>query len=131
MTSNAKKPLLNPQKAEAALLPQEAPPEAVEAPSTPRSLDEVAISSELAHLFFEARSLLSLIKNDMEVPANQKAQVMNSVLSILERITKTQTDLYNAERIRVIEQTLLRVMREQPQEIKEAFMSTYEAALAS
>jgi hypothetical protein len=94
-------------------------------------LGAIAVSDELAVLFHSAKALLDSVLVDPNVPANQRAQVLNSVLSILERITKTRTDLYNSERIREIEQTLLRVMRDQPQELKEAFMSQYEASLAT
>lgn len=126
-------PLFNPDEDERVALPHEAPAD----PSTPASggsnrgnLGAIQVSDELATLFHEARDLLQLIKNDPGVPANQRAQVLNTTLSVLERISKTRTDLYNSERVRNIEQTLIRVMKEQPQEVREAFFAKYEAALA-
>lgn len=94
-------------------------------------LEAIEVSEELAGLYSDARQLLDVVLNDAQTPANQKAQVLNSVHSLIERIMKNRTDLHNAERIRTIEHIVIRVMNEQPQEVKEEFVRQYQAALGA
>jgi len=103
------------------------------APVAPHNSDLglIEVSSELALIFSSGKALLDSVLGDDNVPANQRAQVLNSVSSILEKITKTRTELYNAEMVRRIEQTLIKVMKDQPKEIQEAFFEQYERALGT
>lgn len=121
-------PLLDPSKAAGVDFAPAPALEPVESLTT-GSLEAIQVSDELATLYLSAKKLLNNVITDPEVPANQRAQVMNTCLSALERITKTRTDLYNSERIRLIEQTLIRVLGEVDASIKEAFIEKYEDAL--
>lgn len=94
-----------------------------------RQLSEIRLDDELAEVYASAKDLLDDILTDSDVPANQRAQVLNSVSSLLQQIAKTRTDLHNAERLRKLEQILLQVMREQPLEVKEAFFESYSRQL--
>jgi len=107
-----------------------APPPPPEPDPTVHDLQAIEVSNELASLFATAKTLLNQVVSDPEVPVNQRAQVLNSVTAVLERITKTRTDLYNSERIRRVEQALLRVMRDQPEEVRQRFLAEYERTLA-
>ena len=119
--------LLKAENAQAVAIPL-VPLEASAPQSADGNLESITISEELATLFHSGKTLLDSVLTDPEVPANQRAQVLNSVSGIIEKITKLRTDLYNAERIRNIEHTLLRVMTDQPPEVKEAFMAEYDKA---
>jgi hypothetical protein len=121
--------LFDPSRAKP-LVPSVAPPPPPEPEPIIHDLQAIEVSNELAGLFATAKTLLNQVVTDPEVPANQRAQVLNSVTAVLERITKTRTELYNSERIRRVEQALLRVMREQPEEIRQSFLAEYERALA-
>lgn len=107
------------------------PPETEEKPEKLIDLEAIEVDNELASLYSSAKCLLEEVIIDPGTPANQKAQVMNSVLAMIEKISKTRTDLYNAERIRRLEQTLIKTLREFPRELQEKFMEAYEKNLRS
>ena len=109
--------------------PASAAAEKPTAPARSSDLGAIQVSDELALMFSSAKVLLDRVLNDPETPANQQSQVLNSVSAILEKITKIRTELYDSERIRRIEQVLVRVMKDQPLAIREAFVTQYERAL--
>lgn len=64
------------------------------------------------------------------VPANQKAQIINSVAALLQQLNKVQDEKYTAERLKQIESTLVRVLNKWPPEMTNEFFEQYESALA-
>lgn len=94
------------------------------------TLESINVDSEIASLYRDAKHLLSEVSASADTPANQKAQVLNSVISLIERISRLRTDLYSAERMRRMEQTLIRVLRGFPQ-LQEEFLEAYERALST
>jgi uncharacterized protein (UPF0147 family) len=101
-------------------------------PKTPRpqkKFEEIRVDEEIAEVYASAKTLLDLIIEDDDVPANQRAQVLNSVSNMIQQMVKSRVDLYNAERIRRMEQVLLQVMRAQPLEVRQAFFDSYSKAL--
>ena len=69
---------------------------------------------------------MSVVIDDMDTPANQKAQVANSVVSTLAQLVKMQEDLRRDERLKRIESVLLEVIKTLPEETKAAFFEEYE-----
>ena len=59
------------------------------------------------------------------MPANQKAQLINSCASLLSQMTKTQTELYGAERLKRMEQALIETLKTMDLKIYEQFMVAY------
>lgn len=96
----------------------------------PQNLDELDLGQELADNLQAARSLRLEIQTDPDIPANQKAQVMNSVTTILTNLVKLQTDVYNAQRLKELEAILIKTMQAQPEPLKSLFFQEYEANLA-
>lgn len=93
-------------------------------------LSEVNLAEELVLQFQKVRSLQSKVL-DSNTSAQQKAAVANACASALAQLVKMQTELYNAERMKMVEQVLIQVMRDQPEAIQLAFFDKYERALGA
>ena len=104
-------------------------PKPVEAPSDSiTSLGNLDLDKELLDQYKRATRLLAAAEHDSEIPLSQKATALNSISTIISNITKTQTDLYNAERLKLLENTLISVLKNFP-DIKEQFLEEYQIAL--
>lgn len=90
------------------------------------SLSELNLEQELVIQFMSVKELLNDVSRDVMTPANQKAQVINSLSSVLLQMTKSQTDLYNAERIKKIERAVIEVLGKISQKLAEEFLESYE-----
>lgn len=95
----------------------------------PRSLAEIDLEEELLLQFARTKSLYDTVVEDSETPANQRAQVANSCTAILEQLIKMQTKLYGAERVKALEQVLVKVMKTLPETTQREFFDRYERAL--
>lgn len=93
------------------------------------SLSELDTEKELLDHYKAAKHLYQVIRDDPETPSNQKAAVLNTVTSIVNHIIKMKTDLYNSERNKVMEATLITTLKKFP-ELSKEFLEEYEAALA-
>ena len=94
-----------------------------------QELKDVDIEGELLMQFHQTKALLASVIDDVDTPANQKAQLVNTCSSILSEITKSQTSLYNAERLKIMEQALINALKTVPDSISEAFLDNYEREL--
>lgn len=88
-------------------------------------LKDLDLEVELLAQYKKAQALLD--DADKE-PLNQKAQTLNAITLILQAIIKSQQDLYNIERLKTLENTLIKVLQEFP-EIKHQFLEAYEKEL--
>lgn len=95
-----------------------------------KDLQNINAAHELMVQYQRAETLAQAILNDSRTPANQKAQVLASVTAVLQQVIKLQTDLYNSESIKRIEQALLQTLKTAPPDVQAQFMENYEAALA-
>jgi uncharacterized protein (UPF0147 family) len=93
------------------------------------SMSDMNMEQELLLQFQQTKTLLNTILTDEEVPANQKAQVINTCNAILTEITKTQSSLYNAERLKIMEQCLTNALKSAPTEVSDKFFESYEREL--
>jgi len=91
-------------------------------------LEDLNVADELLMQYKNAVSLFELAQHDENIPANQKAQLLNSISAIITNISKTQTDVYNAERLKTLENTLISTLKDFP-EVKSVFLDADERAL--
>ena len=111
------------------------PPEPAPQPKPPKGntiqeLENLSLSDELSLNFQAAKALYAMIQHDLETPANQKAQVLNTITAILQSIVKMRTDLVNAERMKILEQTLIDTIKVTPQDVQDTFFEAYRRNLA-
>ena len=95
---------------------------------TATTLNELDLDKELLDQYKAAKEVFEDIKNDEAIAANQKAQVINSIQSILQSIVKMQQDLHNVERLKLIENVLIETLQNH-ETLKEAFLADYAKAL--
>lgn len=97
-----------------------------ELPNPPtQALATLDLSAELYAQYVKAKNLLTESSSE---PLNQKAQTLNSIVSVLAVIAKIRTELYNAERLKKLESCLIEALLEFPA-LQEAFMERYEREL--
>lgn len=97
----------------------------VQARLPPAKLSNLDLEEELVTQLSRAKSLQTQVLEDNDIPANQKAQVMNTVGSVIGDIIRMQERLYNAERFKAIEAMLLDSLRMLPKAQAEAFIEEY------
>ena len=97
---------------------------------TASKLNELDLDTELLDQYKNAKLVLTDIIHDDSIAANQKAQVMNTVTSILQAIIKLQQELHNVERLKLIEATLIETLQRH-ETLKEEFLKDYEKALGN
>lgn len=107
----------------------EAPPDDVYVPPyVPVTAENLNLETEFLEQYNTAKKLLHVAEVDMSIGLNQKAQLLNSITSIMNSIVKGQAELYSMERIKIIESTLIRTLKKHP-ELQTAFMADYKEAL--
>ena len=90
------------------------------------SLDELNLEKELVSQYHKTKLLMDEVLHDDDTPANQRAQVANSVVSTLAQLVKLQEDLRREESLKLAESVFIEVIATQPIEIKDAFFDEYE-----
>jgi site-specific recombinase XerC len=95
------------------------------------NLAEINLAEELVLQFQKVKSMQTRVLTDGKISAQQKAAVANSCASALAQLVKMQTELHNAERLKMIEQALIQVMRDQPEAVQMAFFDKYERILGA
>jgi hemoglobin-like flavoprotein len=93
----------------------------------PMQLTDLNLEQELMLQYRQTKLLMHSVVNDKATPANQRAQVANSCASVLDQINKMQTRLYTAERLKMIEQALVKAVKQHlPAEAQAQFFEAYE-----
>ena len=93
----------------------------------PMKLTDLNLEAELVLQYQQGKVLLNLVTSDKDTPANQRAQVQNSCAATLEALSKLQLKIYTAERLKKIEQILIKVVKAHlPAEAQAAFFDAYE-----
>lgn len=93
------------------------------------SLKDLDLEQELLQQYNLTKKLLGEVLEDDGVPANQKAQVVNSCTNILKELTQTQTELYNAERLKQMESALIRCLKTLDKTAQQEFLMSYKHVL--
>lgn len=95
-------------------------------PARSSDLAGMDMGQELMQQYRVVLELQQEALNDLETPANQKAQVAGQVKSTLNDLVRMQTEFYTAERFRAIESMLIRYMKTLPIEEAKVFLDEYE-----
>jgi hypothetical protein len=98
----------------------------IEARLPARKLEDIDLEQEIVFQYQGSKALLAKVTGDDGTPANQKAQVANSCASVLDQLLKMQTRIYSAERIKAIEQALVKAVKTLPVEAQQQFFVDYE-----
>lgn len=93
-------------------------------------LARMNLAEELGLQYRGGMALLATVSNDEDTPANQKAQVFNSVSKMLNDIIKTQKIVFSAERLKRFEVALLKVLGKLPPESTRIYFDLYGDFLA-
>lgn len=88
-------------------------------------LDQMDLSEELALQYRQAKALQQEVQGDKQTPANQKAQIFNSVRAQLAEIVKQQESVYSMERLKVYEVAFVKATRLLTAEARDAFFDLY------
>lgn len=102
---------------------------AVEQKLPARDLRDINMERELVLQLMTLQELQARVLAEEETPANQMAQVANSLSSALGNLAALQSKIYSSERIKRIEQILLDCLRQLPAETVSEFMDGYERVL--
>jgi hypothetical protein len=97
---------------------------------TASTLNDLDLDKELLDQYKAAKSVFEDIQYAEDIAPNQKAQVINTITSILQNIVKVQQELHNVERMKLIENVLITTLQNH-ETLKEAFLRDYEIALRS
>ena len=93
------------------------------------SLVEMNMEEELVLQYRAVKALQGRVIDDLETPANQRAQVANAVASSLARLADLQMTIYTSERFKRIETLLIRHLRKLPEDMAAQFLDDYEELL--
>lgn len=91
--------------------------------------ESLDLTKELMIQYRRATALQNVAMEDNSAPMNQQAQVLNSCSRILETITKNQVEAHNSQRQKSLEQALIKVLKDQPEELRENFYREFEKAV--
>jgi peroxiredoxin len=91
-------------------------------------LTESNLVTELMVNYRKAQALQDEATLDKEAPLNQRAQVQNSLATILASIAKLQAKTYDSEQNKRMETALIRVLKDFP-DVRERFFDNYTAAV--
>ena len=95
---------------------------------TATTLNDLDLDKELLDQYKAAKEVFDDVKNDDSIAVNQKAQVINTITSILQSIVKVQQELHNVEKMKLIENILIETLQKH-EALKETFLQDYEIAL--
>lgn len=91
---------------------------------TETHLKDINLSKELLIQLKKAKILQQDTDND-EVPANQRAQVQNSLGTVLTNLAKHQQATYTAERFKILETAVIKCIKTLPTEAQAKFFELY------
>lgn len=99
-------------------------------PEDTPDISGMSLRDQLAFRMKQASQLYEAIQHDDEVPANQKTQVLNTIVSIISQLTKLETDMHSVEQVKRLERALISTLKRMPEELQQGFFKEYEAELA-
>lgn len=90
------------------------------------SIKDIDLEKELVLQYMRGKELQATIAQDEGVPANQRAQIANSVRTSLNELVKLQQAIYGAEQGRRMEAALAKALRTLPEEAQHVFFDAYQ-----
>ena len=94
-----------------------------------KRLKDINLEDELVRQLAVAQALQRSTLEDDACPANQKAQVLNSVAAALAVLGKLQVDVHSSERLKAVEECLIKAIQDLPADVQESFMTRYAQML--
>ena len=91
------------------------------------TLADLNLEKELVEQYLKIKTIMDEVVHDDRVPANQRAQVANSVVGALQQLHKLQEDMQREERLKIMEACLIDALKVLPDKTKEEFFEYYEA----
>lgn len=91
-----------------------------------KRLSDMDLEQELVLQYQAVKALQARVNEAEDIPANQLAQVANTISSSLDKLTKMQAGLYSHERFKQLEYILIRQLKAWPTEQVEQFFKEYE-----
>lgn len=93
-------------------------------------VEALDLESELVGQYRKTKLLMDEVLNDEDCPANQKAQVANSVVGTLGQLVKLQEELRREETLKIMESCLIESLKVLPDTVREGFFAEYERRAA-
>jgi uncharacterized protein (UPF0147 family) len=90
------------------------------------TVTDLDLETELVSQYRKTKTLMDEILEDEDCPANQKAQVANSVISTLSQLMKMQEDLKREQTLKIMEDVLVDSLKTLPEEARTEFYAEYE-----
>lgn len=87
---------------------------------------DLNLEDELVQQYRKTKDLMDETLGDAATPANQKAQVCNSVVATLGQLVKMQEDLRQEQAMKIMEATLVEAIKTLPEAVKNEFFAEYE-----
>lgn len=88
------------------------------------------LEDELVQQYLKTKDLMDETLVSEDTPANQKAQVCNSVVTILAQLVKLQEDLRREQTLKIMESVLVEAIKTLPEATKDEFFAEYERMAA-
>lgn len=88
-------------------------------------IKDIDLGQEIILGYYTAKAILAEAGKDSDVPANQKAQLLNTCRNTLTVMVKIQERLYNAEQYKKIEAALTKVLKTLPVGAQDTFFELY------
>lgn len=99
----------------------------VEARLPVKSLDDTNLTKELVFQVVALQKLQRDVMREQGVPANQRAQVANSLSAALSNLVKVQQDVYTSERFKQFERLVIEFINSAPDSVtKDAWYKRWE-----
>lgn len=94
--------------------------------NAPKNLNEINLEEEILLAYAKVKDLLDTTLLDEITPANQKAQVVNSLTGTLGQVIKMQIDLRREEKFKLMESLLIEALKTLPEQQRNEFFVEYE-----
>jgi len=91
-----------------------------------KTLLDVNLEHELLNLLRTGQQLMTTVLSDVDVPANQKAQVINSLASTIDQLVKLQNSVHDSERVKRLEYVFTKTLKSLPTEAAETALQAYQ-----
>lgn len=99
---------------------------AIDARLPATALKDMNLEQELVTQYLKVVALQEKVLLDERTPANQLAQVSNSVAATLQQLVSMQSKFHTSERLKEIEARLIRTLNKIPDEYVQEFFKWYE-----
>jgi len=90
----------------------------------PQTLDQLDVDNELLEHYYRLKALA-----EQMAYSERGAPIMSSLNALLAQIVRARTALYEAERLKKLEHTLLKVLKTLPKTQQDTFMDIYAREL--